>query len=337
MSVFLLPLFHVSAKSQNQRQKARRPRSQSDTPLTRPPQYGPFPNAPGSAPTGFHADESDQGPGSWGPGPPTSGITNQKPDQLVFGGYPPSRAYLGSVESTSQLLGPGMPGQDLRAGISSRGRDLHMHSPELGPYTHSRSFTSRLYPHSRSPSNIYPLRTSRPTSAQTTSSMQNPDFSRTLPPLIFDSQIRGSFSAPGSRSFSHSMPTTTSPLAFNNSPLESPFAHHPPEQAVRPSLDIPPPFTLQPPPQWDTSASRPQRSSWSRPGSRSARESSPSDLHFPTQRDTSNPGLRDVERIPRLESTSHPRSGRYDPVRATVIPYPTPILPSARGLSDPEP
>ncbi|KAK0468627.1 hypothetical protein IW261DRAFT_1679823 [Armillaria novae-zelandiae] len=78
---------------QNQRQKARRPRSQSDIPLTRPPQYGPFPTSshPHPLPPSF--------PPHYGYPPGT--------------GPPPPPAYY--EPSSSSLLGPGMPGRSFPA------------------------------------------------------------------------------------------------------------------------------------------------------------------------------------------------------------------------------
>ena len=120
-----LTLAHRSLSyTQNQRQKARRPRGQTGPPLTRPPQFGPFSNVPsGSRRTNpLESEESSMRPLTSEGGrarrldpdsppynPPLSASSSAGSEYLahdsdVLGGY--GRA----PGSSSQLSGPGVPG-----------------------------------------------------------------------------------------------------------------------------------------------------------------------------------------------------------------------------------
>ncbi|KAJ6495913.1 hypothetical protein DFH09DRAFT_1376460 [Mycena vulgaris] len=110
--------------------------------------------------------------------------------------------------------------------------------------------------------------------------------------------------------------------SYLTSPSPSPtFAHALPAQQPPYSsaaLGLPPPFTLQPQPQWD-SAQRPHSASWSRSGStsHSARDSSSS----PPTSFLSEPARDEDGDTPRLGPALPSRAGRYDPVRAVFVPY----------------
>jgi hypothetical protein len=181
-----------------------------------------------------------------------------------------------------------------------------------------------------SPLHLYSLPSSRPT---TTSRLHDRDFSRTLPPLIFGAPPgRTSFSAPGIQSihpsFSRSAVTPSYPIQRSASP-EPTFAHYPPEAASLSPVILPPPYTLQPTPHWESSSFSPilKPEAWSRSGSGSVRNST-----TPPIRVSGNISAPEVEGGPgeisssQIEAAPRPRSGRYDPVRATYI-YTTPTEP----------
>lgn len=217
-----------------------------------------------------------------------------------------------------------MPGRS-----SQRGRPvLHLASHDApAPYTQDRDrdlpappYSSRSLPGPRSLDENadanFPFRRT------------HDDPSRTLPPLVFNQQPSRhldmhSYSMLAARS----APTTPSHASLT-SPSPSPtFAHNIPAHpqsypsSSSSALGLPPPFTLQPQPQWDSSSSqqRPHSAaSWSRSGSHSTRgESSSPPTSFLKER-TDDEG-QDGD-TPRLGS-AHPRAGRYDPVRAMFVPY----------------
>jgi hypothetical protein len=197
-----------------------------------------------------------------------------------------------------------MPGIDTRGSQPVR-RTSPSHSPILGTSVSSSSVMQR---HSNSPPRAFSW--SRPASARTL------DPSRTLPPLNFSlsrpSTSRSDFPS------QHSAPATNPPHRFRSDSPDELFAHRLPEpiigQQQLPSANtaFPPPFTLQPQPQWDSAhfSSVPppsSGSSWSRPGSRSTHDrSSPLSQEGPSS----------------VDSTQ--RQGRYDPVRSTYVLYSTP-------------
>ncbi|KAJ7722641.1 hypothetical protein DFH07DRAFT_286285 [Mycena maculata] len=281
---------------QNQRQKARRPGS--DTSQSGQPQYGSFPNA---QPSFSSASEH-----------PMPREREGRAIPHAYSGYPPSEQFLGSAEAPPQLLGPGMPGR------SQRGRPaLHLESNELPPL-YSRDlpappYSSRSLPgprtlDSENAEGTFPFRRTH-----------EDDPSRTLPPLVFHQSSRR-LGTHSSSMLARSAPTTPSHASFRMSPSPSPtFAHNPPEHQSYSSsaLGLPPPFTLQPQPQWDSSSShRPQSSSWSRSGSHSTRGSSSPPTSFLNESSPEDDG-----NTPRLGPAQPSRSGRYDPVRAVFVPY----------------
>ncbi|RDB21695.1 Homeobox protein OTX1 [Hypsizygus marmoreus] len=327
---------------QNQRQKARRPRSESDTSRRRAPQYGPFPSGPGTPTVGSFPLAPEQGSSRMAQPPPSGGMSLSQLDQSAYSGYHSSEYSQGSLDSPTQLLGPGMPGSDLQADIPYRS---HTHAApipgsSLDPHSFTPPFSAsgQRFMRSPSPPRLYsrpPV--SRPT---TTSRLHDREFSRTLPPLVFHpTQSRPSVSAPGFYGVrsSDSRSGGISPLVRRSSP-DVPFAHQPPEVASHPSLTLPPPFTLQPPPRWDTStfpaSLRPSDSlSWSYPGPLSASEgitaSAPFSRDIGRTRVESGRHGRDS---PQPEAGPSRRSGRYDPVRAAFI-HTTPTEPSPSSPS----
>ncbi|KAJ7653369.1 hypothetical protein B0H17DRAFT_1268292 [Mycena rosella] len=282
-------------KVQNQRQKARRPGSQSDHSQTGPLQYSSFPNAP-PAYTSEH--------------PMSHGEREGRAIPHAYSGYPPSEQYIGSGEALPQLLGPGMPGRSSQ----QRGRPV-LHLASNDPYSRelpAPPYSSRSLPGPRSldsenSEGAFPFRRTH-----------GDDPSRTLPPLLFNNQ-------PSRRLDMHSFmlarsaPTTPSHASILTSPSPSPtFAHDIPVQSYSSSsssLGLPPPFTLQPQPQWDNE--RPQSATWSRSGSHSTRDSSSP----PPRSLLKEPSPDDDGDTPRLGPAQPTRSGRYDPVRAMFVPY----------------
>jgi hypothetical protein len=204
------------------------------------------------------------------------------------------------------------------------------------------------------PADVYPML--RPSTSHPRPRIER-DPSRTLPPLV------------------RTRPSTTSslamkrPLHWDNAPhliqssLErersiSPeirFAHQAPERARHSPVILPPPFALQPAPQWEDSAdailSRPS-SSWSHPDTRIVDQppsSPPSltkhDIVLPPISGSASGALRhrlsgeEVSRIPPESPAPHTHSpppsrpGRYDPVREMFVPFSRPLTPASRSPS----
>ncbi|EMD36052.1 hypothetical protein CERSUDRAFT_124570 [Gelatoporia subvermispora B] len=332
---------------QNQRQKARRPRGTSVSSVTRPPQYGAFQNAP--------FDPTLAGPSSGMPytshPSPESPLSMRSFGEAFYGGRGPSGAratYPGyqpeqfghqvgaRAGPPTQLSGPGIPGS---SGMLEGSYPPPMASA-VSPVTMQRSRRSSTSysmvardfaplpsrpSTSGGPSDAYSLRVGVEF-PQPGPSRLEPPF--TLPPLRIDPlRPAATLPAPATSSRHPSLlprrslgQVLPSPAAFDLShrtpasePVESPFAHHP-------TLNIPPPFTLQPRPQWDDPAfspfSRPSsavsRPSTSYSGSSSALYSLPSPVR------TAGPG------------SSQPWSS--DPLEASGT---TPLLPGARPRFDP--
>lgn len=263
--------------------------------------------------------------------------------RLDHSGYSGHHSSASSLDSSSNLLGPGMPGSDVQhTEHPPRGHAyLPLISSRPTDQDDARSFTplpssnpTQYVVRSPSPLQLYSLPSSRPT---TTSRLHDRDFSRTLPPLIFGAPPgRASFSAPGINtfppSFSRSAATPSYSLQRSSSP-ESTFAHYPPETTSHSPVVLPPPYTLQPTPRWESSSLTPalKPETWSRPGSGSPRKSI-----TPPTRVLGNIGAPKVESslgessTSQIEAAPRPRSGRYDPVRATFIhTTPTPTEPSS--------
>ncbi|KAF9530722.1 hypothetical protein CPB83DRAFT_850193 [Crepidotus variabilis] len=306
---------------QNQRQKARRPRTQGDATVNRPPQYGPFSGAETSNIHRYdsHGDERLRYPRALSPEP-----------------------HVGPSEIPPRLLGPGMPGAP--SGYPTHGyRQVLPAPPSSAPGDEPSFIMSSTYRRSDSPHSYRsPLPTLRPVTSQAPGWRERQrDPSRTLPPLL---PSRPSSSHPGPSLSAHAVDMSSHPFNSRRSiSPEHPFAHHPPDSLARPSLHLPPPFTLQPAPHWDESAylPRPSSSSWPRSGSRLTRGRSTSPITIrrdPTGRpSTGEPSSSDLHyhavrsslqssSTPSLSTSTPPRSGRYDPIRAAFIPY---TMPSA--------
>lgn len=245
----------------------------------------------------------------------------------AYSGYPPSEQLLGSAEAPPQLLGPGMPGRSSQRGrpmLNLESNDPFSRDLPAPPQT-SRSLPGPRTLDPENPEGTFPFRHTH-----------GDDPSRTLPPLIFNQPSRRL----DMHSFmlARSAPTTPSHASSQMSPSPSPtFAHNitAHQSYSSSSLGLPPPFTLQPQPQWDSSSShRPDSASWSRSGSHSTRDSSSS----PPTSFLNEPMPDEEGDTPRLGSAQPSRSsGRYDPVRAVFVPSTSESRPSSAGPSSAPP
>ncbi|EED82462.1 predicted protein [Postia placenta Mad-698-R] len=245
---------------QNQRQKARRPRGQATTPLTRPPQFGPFQNAH----LGSSSSDMAAFSGTSAQGHTSSGSHLVHLNPIVGYGHEGtyqesqmSRALPRSVTSP-YLSGPGIPGS---ASSSSARTDYTLPRDARGAaVVRETPRPSTSYPTvNRASTYIRP----RPATAEVSSSASFTAGEHTLrqPRLSVDS---------GDTQLDH--PVTLPPLVIGPEPNRrqastSPFSsmsevwrrwHPSPAGGMSPRpLAIPPPFTLQPHPQWDDPAFSP--------------------------------------------------------------------------------
>ena len=328
---------------QNQRQKARRPPPQGAPSTNRsPPVYGPFgpPGAPPSTspstefygtpldPSASHATNSRLAEHPWASGQRRRGLD---------GRFLPPEDAPQSLTPGFWLSGPGMPGatQNAQAGSSGQQHALsthHSHSPrELSTSAYHSTYSHHAIPprrHSQSPPRIRTVMSRSSSLRMSSGDTRDRSFSRTLPPLVFDtSHARGNRSPSSPANYQLPSTTRSAPSAipgFDSRPQsshsESPFAHDAPES--RTSRDLPAPFALQPMPQWDNSSfgshSRPTTSSWSRPStsySASGESSHPIRSHERVVSDlVARQHVREAAATPRQS----PISRRFDPVYDSV-------------------
>ncbi|KZT66281.1 homeobox-domain-containing protein [Daedalea quercina L-15889] len=334
---------------QNQRQKARRPRGQQIAPLTRPPQFGPFTNVPpGSSgdasavagPSTLHAQPSAaSGSGSSTGVPPLMRGSGPSGADFFAHQEPHMSTQYPRSGTLPQLSGPGIPGP------SSTGLP-HLSLPSEPRGTLPYSEAQRGIPAS-SPVQLFPPPSpfgvddpSREHPASAGGSRRFSDEPRmpqriTLPPIVVDPRegILGSTSRyPPPLQLHPVSPSHLAPpavglrrISYGQEQAEVPFAHLPP-------LNIPPPFTMEPRPQWDDPAFSP----FSRPGSSSRRPSSyaiPPSTNFPippveamTTRpsETLPPILpRHVERVDDPHVLSMPHSLRTRPDYSRLEEHPS--------------
>ncbi|KAF5368011.1 hypothetical protein D9758_004376 [Tetrapyrgos nigripes] len=272
---------------QNQRQKARRPRAQNEAPVQRPPQYGPFTNAP----------DADRPPLYTGPPPVDPRVFPEPQFDDRYHRYAPATAHPGSPPVSSPvLLGPGVPGFGSSARPLPPPLSMERISPEISPVT-SRPYSSRP-PFARTPS---PQRVPRPSTSQSRLPYRDP--SLTLPPLAFP--------PPGQRTPSiRSAPANMAPpYPYTEPSYESVIL---PRVENPPVGNLPPPFALQPQPQWDSSAFNPGSGTWSLSGSDRSLSTSPT-----TTRGL--PPIRDLDESS-ADPTGSSRRARFDPVRSAITP-----------------
>ncbi|KAI0631391.1 hypothetical protein C8Q77DRAFT_1218898 [Trametes polyzona] len=360
-------------KVQNQRQKARRPRGQAATsaPLTRPPQFGPFTNAPpGSAssevsPTAMtiHSGSSAEGFFARGPGvdmpygganAPSSSVSERfahaHRDPYLADEYPRSNMV------PTQLAGPGIPGSSRRPQYSSGGQGAeggawraHAPSGMLGfPSRPSTSGTETAEMYRTTP------RPGRPAGEQ------GPELPLSLPPVMtnapripapLSSPIGGSYPSLASLSSLEAGPSSGARHSASFDDRARAFPQPNIDfSAPRQPLNIPPPFTLQPQPQWDDPAFSPyntrRRSPPALPHSAAPPfgASSPTSAHSPF-RGEPLPSISTVlPRGPRSPSSLRsPRSptprARFDPIRSSAgrAPLQHPARPGFHDSADEPP
>ena len=263
-------------------------------------------------------------------------------------------------DTPARLLGPGVPGPAVY-------NPHPYHHPIAGPSTSAIPMDSRFpsshpprrsesprYYHPRSPQPPPHPSVRYPTSQSSHWQRRERDPLRTLPPLVPSS----SYSTRRTHAPSSSLPSR---LTYNPpypiSP-ESRFARHvSPEVSSRPGITLPPPFAMQPSPQWNPAPhhptpfrpeQRPTSSLWSRRDTRSTIERSiptvtaqgecivevsttdPPEGHQHPERAVSPSHSASSHSMPPSSSLPLSRIGRYDPVRATFITRSTPT-PTARS------
>ncbi|KAF7416377.1 hypothetical protein PC9H_002642 [Pleurotus ostreatus] len=269
-------------KVQNQRQKARRPRSQSDAPPAQPAQYEPYANVPERFLYNPEATFASQGR--------ASGVSPHRSDTHA------SQTGLPVPLGESELRVPHEYGWPMTQRPSMDNPYPHLHGTR--PPTPGSS-TSRLR------------------SSTAIADPRSQGFSRTLPPLTSRAPPMSSGYVPSARTsvlppMTHSAPPTAVASEYRSSVSPDPqVVDRSQDYQVRVGLNIPPPFTLQPPPQWDPSAlaPRPSTSSWSRPANRTIETLPP---YVSPQRPLQ---LRPDDDDPGLDPPPRRRSGRYDPIR----------------------
>ncbi|KAG1719559.1 uncharacterized protein EDB91DRAFT_1257567 [Suillus paluster] len=237
---------------QNQRQKARRPQSDS-APLSRPAQFGPFPSVPPSASSSHTA--------------PDFSMSESLPDT------PEASASRGVPRSGPSLSGPGIPGQRTSPYPASSEE-----YPRLAPMS-PESTSSDPNPSSRGLQEFPSLTLREPAPRMLAprpfllhEGGQSPPSSRMLPPIHFSALESRITINP------YVSPTSSYPLPHSQASSTSVTHHHEPtrytEHHISTVLGIPPPFALQPQPQWDPNSfapyTRPEFASFSSP-SRSTR------------------------------------------------------------------
>lgn len=248
---------------------------------------------------------------------------------------------------TPGLLGPGMPGAPMGYPIQSYRQVLPAPpaNPPVGESSCSGSPTGYTVRQSAS-SSVHrpPLPSVRPSSTPHMDVHERA--SRTLPPLL---------PTPSSSNTMHTFaghPNVTQYPGHSHHRSLSPeqrFARYTPESSSRAPVGIPPPFTLQPAPQWDESAYHLRPStSWSalsshisRGGSRSplaSRRDSMGNINREGHSDSYYLSERrsllhaSMPSGPSASASTPQRSGRYDPIRATFLPSAPPVtFPHVRG------
>ncbi len=356
---FAVPARLCLTSQQNQRQKARRPRGQASTtsaPLTRPPQFGPFTNAPPgtssdvspTATTNLSSADLFYARGAGGVGDIRYGAvsvpSSASSERFAHAHRDPYLAddFVRSSLPPSQLAGPGIPGSSRRPA----------HDDPLWT-ARSQAFSSRPSTAATETPEMFRLtpRPGRPAGEQ------GPALTLTLPPVMTNlPRSRGPASGPTSPpSAGTPYPTLASISALEAGAAAA--AHRPsamddrrralPSPNVdfsnpRSTLNIPPPFTLQPQPQWDDPAFSPF----------SRRRSPPALPHgvtspFGGSPTAAQPPFRG-ESLPRLStvvtmapSTSSPARSplspahrpRFDPIRSTSGRAP-PEHPARPGFHD---
>ncbi|KAG1824865.1 uncharacterized protein BJ212DRAFT_1476153 [Suillus subaureus] len=235
---------------QNQRQKARRPQSDS-APLSRPAQFGPFPSAPQSASSSHTA--------------PDVPMSESFPD------ISEASASRNPVPGSGPSLDPGLSGP----GIPGRRTSPYPASSEYPRIAQSPDSTSSMPNHSSRGLEEFPnLTLCEPVPRMLASrsflmheGAQSPPSSRVLPPIHFsalESRISTDpYVSPTSFPLPSSQPSSSASIMHHHEPTRHT------EHRISTVLGIPPPFALQPQPQWDPNSfapfTRPEFASFSSP------------------------------------------------------------------------
>jgi hypothetical protein len=336
---------------QNQRQKAKRPRSRSAQPSSGAGQYGPplttsrAPDRPALT-TSPIASTSHAG---------ASGLPIIAPFRSP--GMPQSSGSSGA-NLPLRLSGPGMTGFESRMPLHvppDRGdrqphANLDPRSPRFEPYPdhgsrHPASPPLRALRSSR-PLSTYP---STPSDFYATRSARRRvhDPSRTLPPLVFNPPRTSNMPIPGTsraarEPYIHfsslyggydSHPPLSSPASpYSRQPLEAAArGTHAPSTSRPDSYAAPPPSLFsRPPPQWESN-------SWES-GRIHHYADSPPGPPSPDEQILFRPlAERPLMRQEPSESPDEFRVGRYDPVRGVVLPYSSPPRDVASRAASPSP
>ncbi|KAL1742718.1 hypothetical protein HDZ31DRAFT_65699 [Schizophyllum fasciatum] len=324
---------------QNQRQKARRPKKQQQQLEQQQQAAGASGSGSRDQPPGFepfshlhepYAHRYQREPYASGGGQGFDPL-RERPRYVAY----PTEAQVGPSSSspleppTQRLSGPGMPGRIPT--IDAQGYTLpsspagaEQWSPE-SPTTSTWSVGSRRsrrhapYPdtgfhRTPSPETSRLLPRARPTSASR-------DYAaRTLPPLP---PLSMPVSRPGAQPSSSPTGPILAPLSPYAPPASEPvFTYSAPPGLGGSPIELPPPFALQPQPQWDDSAFRsPTRADFLMPT-----PSRPAGSALTSRRSTV--GSSAATPRPRSPPT-HP--GRYDPVRGLFLPYRAPTPDDGHG------
>ncbi|KAI0354520.1 homeobox-domain-containing protein [Trametes cingulata] len=337
---------------QNQRQKARRPRGQAATsaPLTRPPQFGPFTNAPpGTAssevsPTATTAHSASSAEGFFPRGP--GGV------ELPYGASAPSSAaserfahththrdpylaeeYARSSMVPTQLAGPGIPGSSRRPSYAAGSQGMEGGAWRAQVPSGMPGFSSRPSTSGTETAEMYRMtpRPGRPAGEQ------GPELPLSLPPVITNvprarapasSPIGGSYPSLASLSSLEAGPSSIRPGSFDDRGRAFPQPNID-FSTPRAPLNIPPPFTLQPQPQWDDPAFSPyntrRRSPPELPHAVAPPFGAPSPTAHSPLRGEPLPSISTVVPMPSVRSPSSLRSprsptprARFDPIRSSA-------------------
>ncbi|KAI0367079.1 hypothetical protein BV20DRAFT_981532 [Pilatotrama ljubarskyi] len=340
-------------KVQNQRQKARRPRGQAATsaPLTRPPQFGPFTNAPpGSAsgevsPTATTALSASSAEGLFprgtggielpygGASAPSSAASERFPHLRTHRDPYLAEEYASSSMVPTQLAGPGIPGSSRRSSHAAGSQGMESGAWRAQVPSGMPAFSSRPSTSGTETAEMYRMtpRPGRPAGEQ------GPGLPLSLPPVMTNvprpsapasSPIGGSYPSLASLSSLEAGPSSRHLGAFDDRSRAFPQ----PDidfSTPRPPLNIPPPFTLQPQPQWDDPAFSPyntrRRSPPELPHAVGRPFGAPSPTTHSPFRGEPLPSISTVVPMPAVrEPTSlrSPRSptprARFDPIRSSA-------------------
>ncbi|KAH0835476.1 hypothetical protein J3R83DRAFT_9141 [Lanmaoa asiatica] len=249
-------------KVQNQRQKARRPQSES-APLTRPPQFGPFPiMTPAGPSSSSYPSPSTAGPASEvSPSGPSSARVHESGK---------------SPDSNPTLLGPGMPGWSSSSHQHEPPSAEEWEPPRRAPTSPEIPLGSSQYPLPPRLSEGISGRDSRgstrglaPPPAQAAQVETPPHLSRILPPINLSALEPHTSTEPYVSAMSSFPPQPPSRTSVNIVQRHDPSARPAIEPSSPVHRSIPPPFALQPQPQWDPQTfvpyTRPEFASWSQP------------------------------------------------------------------------